>query len=688
MLALAFLDKLPRPVVFGLYGTVAGLLAALTAGELVWYLLRPPPPPDAEVRSPALKVPSTPAKFAITVSPKVSVYPGGTNFVTVRVARERSDGFVTIKFSAAVELTVAEITIPAGETTAQVQIAAALNAKPGVYKLAVIATAASDDSSQTASLEITVLPLPPPPSRLAVSISPKVQAYQRGKNTFAVRIARGEFDGDVAVTFDGLPAGVTIPEVVIPAGRAEATAELTAEGSTKTGPHTITATARAAGKESVAAVTEAALEVLGSPKLSVDVVFVLDCTGSMKKAVAGIDVSLAKFRSELVKAQLDARFGLVGFQDRTLGQMLQVPLFDGEPFTTDIAQLRIAISELKLGGGGGEGDSSLDGIARAADCPFRESVPRIVLLITDGGPKKVDWRIKSMEEMVKYLKEKKIDQLHVATTPEHRKAFEPVWEGAKGQYLDLAAANMSGDYDKLMTDFGNAMWKSLPERPENKPVASGLAQVPVLPPVVSVKPPALPPGAEPDEPNIEKLVVAPEAAPEAPSMPQVSKSRFTFASVMWAFTVVVLVSGAMFLGQKTFLSGEVPSLGVGLAIYGVGIAAGLVVGVIGYSAVAVIDSPVLARLAGGCGVGFGVGLLVSLEQMLRQETAPSQSKLTLDPPAKPIGLDEEPKLPAPAPVLVKPVITAPKPRDGCPGCGRVIPGELGKRYCMVCDNTF
>ncbi len=25
---------------------------------------------------------------------------------------------------------------------------------------------------------------------------------------------------------------------------------------------------------------------------------------------------------------------------------------------------------------------------------------------------------------------------------------------------------------------------------------------------------------------------------------------------------------------------------------------------------------------------------------------------------------------------------------GCPGCGRTIPGEVGKRYCMLCDNTF
>lgn len=46
--------------------------------------------------------------------------------------------------------------------------------------------------------------------------------------------------------------------------------------------------------------------------------------------------------------------------------------------------------------------------------------------------------------------------------------------------------------------------------------------------------------------------------------------------------------------------------------------------------------------------------------------------------------------PPPPPVAkVKPNITAaPKARDGCPGCGRKIPGAAGTRYCMVCDATF
>ena len=83
-----FLDKLPRPVVHGLYGTLAGLLAAITAGELVWYLLRPPPPLEAETHTAPPAPKQAILTFAIAVSPKVQIYPGGSNFVTVRVTRE------------------------------------------------------------------------------------------------------------------------------------------------------------------------------------------------------------------------------------------------------------------------------------------------------------------------------------------------------------------------------------------------------------------------------------------------------------------------------------------------------------------------------------------------------------------------------------------------------------------------
>src|SRR5262249_15720163 len=153
--------------------------------------------------------------------------------------------------------------------------------------------------------------------------------------------------------------------------------------------HTFALTARGPMEAGATAGAETVLEVLASPKLPVDVVFVLDITGSMRKTIEGINESLPKFDAELVKAQLDARFGLGGFQDTTLNQAIKTPLLNGpERMTADVGQLRAGIGRLKLGGGGAEGASSLDGLDTAADYPLRADTVRVFLLVTDDGPKR------------------------------------------------------------------------------------------------------------------------------------------------------------------------------------------------------------------------------------------------------------------------------------------------------------
>ena len=70
---------MPKPLLFGLYGAVGGLLGALVFGELVWLLLKPPPAPPP------------PPQVAVGASASVTVYPGSENTFVVRVARERFD---------------------------------------------------------------------------------------------------------------------------------------------------------------------------------------------------------------------------------------------------------------------------------------------------------------------------------------------------------------------------------------------------------------------------------------------------------------------------------------------------------------------------------------------------------------------------------------------------------------------
>ena len=89
----------------------------------------------------------------------------------------------------------------------------------------------------------------------------------------------------------------------------------------------------------------------------------------------------------------------------------------------------------------------MDGLAEGADCPLRDGAVRVLVLITDGGPKRSDGFMKSTEDTIKHLKAKKIDQLQIVALPEHKRSFEPFWEGAKGKYFDLKAASAADAFD-------------------------------------------------------------------------------------------------------------------------------------------------------------------------------------------------------------------------------------------------
>ena len=686
------LTSLPRPALFGLYGTAAGLLAALLFGEPVWWLLRPPSPEAAAYTAPPAP---RPAQLAVTLSPRVSVYPGWRNTINVRVARSGFEGPVAVKFASPIAgLSASDLTIPPSETSGVAAVAATVGVKPGVYRLTATAVAPGETLVAPATVEVAVVPLPPPAPRLAVSVSPKIQVYQGGKNTFDVRVARREYTGAIAFSFVDLPEGVTMPAVTVPADRNLATAEVQVEGGATPGVRAFAVAAR--GSPGLAAGAQANVEILAGPKLPLDVVFVLDTTRSMKEAVAGISGSVSRFAGEVRKGPYDPRLGLVAFQDTTLGQPLRILRVKGDRLTAEYARVGDVMSALRLGGGGGEGESSLDGIAEAADCTFRGGSVRVIVLITDGGPKRIDGRMKSMDEMVQYLRTNKIDQLHVVAVPEHRKAFEPLREGAKGQFFDLKNANAAESHDKLMAAVAAAIVAAAPKPPAGKPDPAAAAPRPVLAALDFLKPPALPSGEEPAEPK----VVKPEgevAALEVPVSPEPSAGSRLLASVAWMSVVVVLATLAVALGQFTILPGDRPAIGVAAVGYGGGVVAGVAAGTVGYGVLVVLGVPLLARLSAGSLFGLCLGLAVPLAERLVLGMKPVTDAAAVPgqplpvarprPAAKPLELDDQP-LPPRAVEVIKPNITAPKPIDGCPGCGRKIPGSAGERYCMLCDKTF
>jgi Mg-chelatase subunit ChlD len=140
MPAPSFLSGLPKPILFGLYGAIGGLLGALLFGEPAWQLLRPaqagPPEP----------------MLAISASKELQLFLDRENTFSVEVAREGFDAAVEVKLDNLPDGVAAPaITIPAGKTSGKVAVRAGGSAKTGAAAIKVVATSSAGGKTLEAS---------------------------------------------------------------------------------------------------------------------------------------------------------------------------------------------------------------------------------------------------------------------------------------------------------------------------------------------------------------------------------------------------------------------------------------------------------------------------------------------------------------------------------------------------------
>jgi Mg-chelatase subunit ChlD len=131
-----------------------------------------------------------------------------------------------------------------------------------------------------------------------------------------------------------------------------------------------------------------------------DLVFVLDISGSMSGELESLRNSLNDFLGQLEERKIKGRFGLVTFDDDArLTHLL----------TSDVRKIIEVMRPLFGTGGRATGDSSLSGLAIAAGLPFDRDARKVVILITDETTDMPDGEIFSTEEVVVKLKAAHLD---------------------------------------------------------------------------------------------------------------------------------------------------------------------------------------------------------------------------------------------------------------------------------------
>ena len=151
-------------------------------------------------------------------------------------------------------------------------------------------------------------------------------------------------------------------------------------------------------------------------KPQVDVIFVLDVTGSMQPAIDGVRQSIGAFVDGLSQRDLDVQVGLTSFRDRVddLGVTPEDPVsfnFDGMGVTRDLDAFRARVKALEARGGGDPPESALDALVHASRQKYRPDSFRVLVLITDEAPRIPDKEMQSIEQTARQLRANGIRQL-------------------------------------------------------------------------------------------------------------------------------------------------------------------------------------------------------------------------------------------------------------------------------------
>jgi hypothetical protein len=147
-------------------------------------------------------------------------------------------------------------------------------------------------------------------------------------------------------------------------------------------------------------------------KRRADILFCLDCTGSMVGEIEAIKDTIIEFSEMIEKDGIRTRIGLIEFRDRLYGEEHKVHDFGGQVFTKDPLAFKSVISTVKAEGGHDEPESSLDAVMLACRQPFDEKASKVIILITDAPPHIPDKEVQSMDEVVEMLNNTGVEQFY------------------------------------------------------------------------------------------------------------------------------------------------------------------------------------------------------------------------------------------------------------------------------------
>jgi len=187
-------------------------------------------------------------------------------------------------------------------------------------------------------------------------------------------------------------------------------------------------------------------------KRKADIMFVLDCTGSMQGEIDAIKDAITAFADTIESEGVRVRVGLIEFRDRLIGEEPRLLTFAGQPFTNDPAAFRREVSALRATGGGDEPESSLDAVMLALRQPFAPDANKVIVLVTDASPHVPDKDTRNIEEVTQAIRRVGVQQFYlvVRTRDPKSQVYLKLLEGTRGMAFELGEGD---DFRSRAEDF-------------------------------------------------------------------------------------------------------------------------------------------------------------------------------------------------------------------------------------------
>lgn len=181
---------------------------------------------------------------------------------------------------------------------------------------------------------------------------------------------------------------------------------------------------------------------------SVDLVFVIDTTGSMSDKIKGLLQTASKFIDRFGMLRMDSRIAIVAFGDLTVkGDKIVATSFTPRLETTKASLQKIP----RYSGGGNRGESALEALQKAMALDFRENVVKVLLLLTDEPA--LQNRNLKIGDVMEQLREREM-LTFVVSTPE--KYYKEMAAQTGGKWYKISA---NTDFTDLLEMFGDIATK-------------------------------------------------------------------------------------------------------------------------------------------------------------------------------------------------------------------------------------